>query len=481
MLIKIADKEFSEAELQTLAKAGVLQIGQKNDPASTTLTAPALHGPFQGNSSQFGLFSYPGVRPGRFSALSRPDSFWGLTSLTRSDYTSEILEIVTGQTGPSGTNATGFCGNPPVVGQLKTCQQTYAWGDYYIKTNLNAGALIGQRRNRADVPAEILNAGPRNNPLIPEIMFNMTDTRSQLAYELFMIGVDMERQTELVGIQGVAGTQNNTYLGWFTQFRGLDGLIRTGHTDAVTGVTCPAVDSAVVSFNANITGTSSDGSGRSFVESLTELVRGLKKRARQVGMGDTQFAIAMRAEQFSRATDVWACDYSVYRCAGAAASPNNRGEGNGMSIQALRLSMMTGQYLLVDGIEVPVVFSEGIPNPATAANTYNADIYVVPVSWAGTPLLRAEYYPMDNTYTTQYMNANGITTVQTLNNGLFLVGKRDTGLCLEWHFQARMRLILEVPFLAGRLDDVQYGYYEPTRQAIPGSSLYADGGVTYRS
>lgn len=92
-----------------------------------------------------------------------------------------------------------------------------------------------------------------------------------------------------------------------------------------------------------------------------------------------------------------------------------------------------------------------------------------------------EYYPMDNQYTTEYMNNFGLQTVGTLNNGLFLVGKRDTGLCLEWHFQARMRLILEVPFLAARIDDVQYSFYEPIREAIPGSSRFVNGGVSYRS
>jgi hypothetical protein len=44
-----------------------------------------------------------------------------------------------------------------------------------------------------------------------------------------------------------------------------------------------------------------------------------------------------------------------------------------------------------------------------------------------------------------------------------------------------MRLILEATFLAGRIDDVWYGFYEPARNALPGASLYADGGVTMRT
>ncbi len=478
MAINVGGKDYTPEELEVLSKAGVLNIGQKNDPASTTLTAQALHGPFQGNAAQFGLFSYPGVRPQRFSALMRPDSFLALPSLTRSEYTNEMLEVMTGQLNMSGTNASGFCGNPPVVGNLKVCKQNYTWGDYYIKTDLNALALIGQLRNRADVPGEILNAGPAANPLIPDIMYNLSDARSQLALELYKIGVDMERNTELVAIQGTAATADNTYLGWFTQFGGLDGQIKTGYTDAATGIACPAMDSAVVSFNADIAGTSADGSGRDIVEVLTETVRGLKRRGMKVGMADSQWAILMRYELFSRLTDVWACTYATYRCTGDTSSPNNR---DGMAIQQLRLQMLSGNYLLIDGMQVPVVFSEGIPQETLANNTYKSDIYVVPVSFRGMPLLRMEYFPMDNQYTREFASFTSADNVQTINNGLFLVGRRDTGLCVEYHFQSRMRLILEATFLAGRVDDVWYGFYEPARNALPGASLYADGGVSYRT
>lgn len=477
MAIKIGDKEFTESELQVLEKAGVLHIGQKNDPASLTLTAPALNGPWQGNANQFGLFSSPGVRPGRFSALTRPDSFLDIVPMNKSNYTNEILEILTGQTAAGGTNASGFCGNPPVVGNLKICQQTVTWGDFYIKTNLNAGALIGQQKNRADVPGQILNAAPSNrNPFIPDLMYRLDDSLSQMQHEMFLLGVSMERSSELVSIQGVAGTANNSYTGWFTQFKGLDGWIKTGYAD-VSGYLCQAADSTVVAYNANITGSNSDGSSRTFLATLIETYRAKKSLARKVGMADTVFVILMREELFHRSADIIACQTDIYNCTGAQYTEVMR---DGSRIQDLRMSMMAGQYLLIDGVQVPVLFSEGIPNPATANNVYNSDIYIVPVSWAGLPLLRLEYYPMDNQYTSEYMNAFGFTTVGTMNNGLFLVGKRDTGLCLEWHFQARMRLIMETPFLAARIDDVQYSFYEPIREAMPGASRFVNGGVSYR-
>lgn len=479
MAINIQGKDYSDDELAVLAKAGVLQISQKNDPASLTLTAPALHGPFQGNAAQFGIFSTPGVRPERFSALQRPYSFASILGVQRSDYTQEILEIVTGQLAGGTSNATGFCGNPPVVGGLKTCAQTYAWGSYYVKTDLNALPLVGQRRTRADVPAAILNQGPSYNPFIPDIMYRLDDTRSQLRYELFRVGVDLERTMEVVLFKGIVG-QDNSRTGWFSEFEGLDRQVKTGYRDQIAAGNplCQAADSAVVVFNADIGGSATDGSSRDFVEVLTETYRGMKKRADRVGMSGTQFAILMRSEQFSRVTDVWAPNYSTYRSDGTTAAPAPR---DGFAIQQLRLEMMRGQYLLIDGEPVPVIFSEGIDINAISNNTYSSDIFILPISWNGMPLITLEYFPMDNQYIQEFAGFNGNKNISTLNNGMFMVGERDTGLCLEFLFASRFRLILQTPFLAARVDDVSYAYHEPTRTAHPGASLYVNGGVSYRS
>ena len=479
MLIKIAEKEYNETELAVLSKAGVLQIGQKNDPASTTLTATPLHGPFHGNANQFGIFSDGTVRPGRFSTLARPDQLIGNLSLTKSDYTNEILEVMTGQTADTGTNATGFCGNPPTVGQLKTCRQTFAWGDYYIKTELTAAALTGQRRNYADVPVEILNMGPRPNNFFPDVMYRLDDTRSEFRHQLFKVGVSLERQTEQVLIQGTAGTANNAYIGWFTQFGGLSGQVATGKTDSVTSIVCPALDSTVVSWNTNIDGTIADGSSRDIVEVTSDMVRGKWVTADRLGFGRSSitWAFLMRYETFASLVDAWACNYATYKCAGVQYSENNR---DAFAVNQLRLQMMNGQYLLVDGIQVPVIFTEGIPQETLGNNYYKADIFFGALNWSGMPLARLEYFPMDNGYVSEYFNAFGIKTVDSLNNGLFLVGHRDTGLCLEWHFQARMRLVLETAFLWGRIDDVWYRFYDPIRNALPGASNYYDGGLTHR-
>ena len=475
MAIQIGGKSFSEEELAVLAKAGVLSVGAKNDPASTTATGNPLHGTNQaGLGNVYGTFSAAAVRPDMWSALPRARSFLRLATLEAAAHDQERIEVLTGQTADSGTNAAGFCGNPPSVGNLKVAQQLYTWGDYYVRSELNALAQTGSLKDRADQSRRILNSGRVENPFIPDLALRLIDTQSALQHEVFKLGASMERQTELVSVRGSAGTKNSTYVGWFTQFGGLDGQIATGKTDVLSGATAPALDSAVLSFNANVSGNGANG--YDIVENITAMVRGLRDRADSVGIGASH-AIVMRKDAFYAIADTWACAYATYMCDGASTSPNNR---DGMVIQNMRNEMLNGQYLLVSGQPVPVVFSDGILQETTANNTYKSDIYVVAYEADGVPLLRLQYFDMSNGYISEFANSFGLDDVAVMNNGLFLVGKRSTGLCIEYHVQSRMRLILDAPFLSGRVDDVIYTLIDPIRDAMPGTSFYANGGVTRR-
>lgn len=468
------EKQYSLEEIQGIAKA--LGIAQKNDPASTTLTAPTLQGPFSGNADQYGIFSGAGVRPDRFSTLVRPHSFMRALQISKSEYTDEILEVMTGVTAASGTNATGFCGNPPTVGQGKVCQQIYKFGKYYVKTDLNSIPEIGQLRNRADVPGNIINQGTAGHPLIPDLMFRLADPRSQLQYELWRIGVEAERTLDVVGIQGdISVDSTSSEFGHIVEFNGLDLQIKNDYTDAVTGLACEAMDSEVISYSAAVGDTTSDG--RNMVQVMEDTMYGLRERGEGMQIEGVQYAIVMRKEAFRPFVNAYACDYNNYICTGAAGTPNNN---DAVTVNGLRQSMLTGRYILVAGEQVPVLFTEGIAQTTPAANTMESDIYIVPLNWQGLPLTHLQYFDMGNSYATEFSNfTNGATVV--MNNGLWIAAERDTGLCKEYHFANRMRLILETPFLAGRIDNIQYTNLAPIRNALPGASYYADGGSSFRS
>jgi hypothetical protein len=210
--MKIDGIEFSESQIEALANKGLLQIGQKHDTSGTTPTAQALHGPFPGNNNQFGVFSYAGVRPGMFNATTRVDSVGKIIPLLKSDLYNEIIEIMTGVTAGSGNNDVSACATAPKAGDLKTCQQTYAFGIIHIGTRIEDVTQVGLRKNRADVPRDVYNNASMENPWLPQVpgIEGLTTTTSRLRAAMYTLGIEMERNISPVHFVGVAGTESNT-------------------------------------------------------------------------------------------------------------------------------------------------------------------------------------------------------------------------------------------------------------------------------
>jgi hypothetical protein len=460
--------------VEVMKEAGLVQ---KNDPASLTLGGQQMHGVMQSDAAKYGLFSKPGVRPQRLSALVRPPSeIFRNIGLERSEYINELLEIMTGQQAATGTNATGWCGDPPGVGLLKKANQNYVFGSYFVKSDLNAIPDIGQLRNRADVPAEIVNAGPTANPLIPDLMYRMADTRSQLQSDLYRVGVQAERALDIVMILGDTSLASNaTRHGFVKEFKGLDAQIKTGYTDSDLGVAVPALDSIVISYNAAVDGT--DANSENIIAVVHDLVYAARSRAERTGVTGAQWAFVMREELFRSIASAWACSYNVYKCSVSGAGINQ------MATDTRRFldEMMTGRYLLVDGVEYPVLYSEGIPQDSLGANQFKSDLYFVPFTSDQMDLLRMEYFPMDNQYLKEFTEFAGADDITTMNNGLWIAGVRHNGFCREYLFGMKLRLILEAPWLAGRVDDIRYTFRAQIRNAQTADSwFYRNGGVTYQ-
>lgn len=479
--IQIGEKSYSETELQTLAKAGVLQIGQKHDPNSTSLgNTPALHGPLPSNANYGGTFVLPGVRPEMFSAAPRTRSFMAALALNTSEYYNEILEIATGVTAGSGANSTGWCDpNAPMAGFLKTCAQTTTWGQARLKTWLQSVPDAGQLQTRADVPREILNAGPQSNPLLPADMWELKDSRNPMQYALYALGFELSRGLEYVAINGnTALSSTNARRGFIKEFTGLDSLIKTGYTDSKSQVACPAADSVVHNWSTTIGGN--DANGNNFAYVVSDLVYATRDRASQVGMEGVEWAFVGRKELFRAITDVWANTYATSRFTlGSAANPLVQTAGE---VNQYRLSMLNSQSLEVEGTYFPFLFTDGAPIVKIGGSTYEADLLFVPIRWMGRPLLRLEFFNVDNPYAMELRSYTQAEDYRSLNGGMYLMTKTRTPFCVEYHLAAQMRLFLETPFLAGRIDNIRFAYNAQTRTADPAETyFYQNGGQTYRA
>lgn len=478
MGIVINGIEFTEKQVSGLVEMGALNFNQKNDPSSATPTqSQVLQGQSYTNPAQYGLFSSPGVRPDRFSALTRPLSLASLLRPQKSEFTSEIIEVMTGQTAGVANAQTDWCAPGALAGVLKTCQQVSTFGNFKMNTRITPIQEVGLLRNRADIPGQILNRPPSENPFMPERMYQLTDTRNQLGYELFTLGIQVERSFESEIWNGVAGS-NTSIIGWWKDFAGLDSLVKTGYVDAVTGVACPAADSIVISWNADVGATVT---GSNIVQSMADQYYAVRSIAKRVGLEGVVFGFTLREEFFRALTEVWACQYLTYRCQSTNAGQPIQITGD--ETNRLRLEMQNGQYLLIDGIPVPVVFSDGIENTPLGfgpPKVFRTDAYLLPISWNGRPLIRPEFHDMGNVYAREFAQIV-YPSAEFMNNGMYMLGKREAGGCVELELSMKMRLILEVPFLAARWDNLTYSYGAQSRTANPGETyLYRNGGVTYR-
>lgn len=476
-MIEINGIAFTLTQAKAMSKAGLLNMGQKNDPSSTTPNASPLHGPYP-YGSQFGAFSYPGVRPERFSAMQRPRSMAKLLRPEKTELYNEIIEVVTGQTAAGGSNATGWCAGGMLAGVLKTCQQIYPMGNFKMRSRVVPIQEVGQLRNRADIPGMILNNPPEDNPLIPETFYRLTDDRSELQLQFFNLGIQIERSLGVEMWQGVVGT-DTSIPGWWKDFNSITSLVKTGYVDAVTGLACAAADSQVVTWNADVAATVA---GRNIVQAYSDVWYAAQDRAEATGLGGTTFAFVMRKEAFRALVQVWVCQYYTNRCitSGTVGAPITT---DATETRRLELEMLNGQYLLIDGTPVPVLFDEGIPIQQLGVNPriLRSDSFLLPISWNGRPLVRLEYFDMGNQYATELRTAI-VTQSEVLNNGMYLLSKQESEGCVEFSISAKMRLFLEVPFLAARIDSMSYTYQADTHVANPGTTfLYVNGGVSYRT
>jgi hypothetical protein len=73
----------------------------------------------------------------------------------------------------------------------------------------------------------------------------------------------------------------------------------------------------------------------------------------------------------------------------------------------------------------------------------------------------------------------GMNNSMTMNNGLYRVFRMERGGCIQWKFFARPRMMFDAPFVHYRVDNLNYTNYAPTRDPIPGFSLYSNGGRSF--
>ena len=458
--------------IDDLAEIGKIfsQVQTKHNPAAGVPTYAAVHG-------GTGMFTEPGVRPDMYSALVGPRTFMNSLSFFKSDILNELISILTGQLAGTGTNPATVCSTPPQPGQLKKCTRTLTYGQIFLGTEKLDVTAIGGLKNRADVERQINNMVQSDNPMIPDLLKRPgLNFRSVLTHQLFMLSTQLQRSIAPVEVTGNATLGNAaTNLGWISEFDGLDRLIKTGHVDVSTSTACPAADSHIITWGRSVDGTLE---GLNIVETMIDAYFSRQALADDVGMTGVQWAWVMDKRLFRALTFVFACTFPNTRCTDfAAATPGGRTQSE---IENRALQMQSGQFLMISGQPVPVLFTAGteVAIPDKSSNGLTADIYLVPMKWNGTDLTWMDYFPLDNQFIQEWQGMAQQNGRVVHNNGMYMTAIRSDGFCDELLLTAKFRMIMRAPFLAARIDNVTFNAYKGYRSFDPGGTFFYDGGVT---
>lgn len=463
---------------EVLVKELLSQMGKSEKAVSSTPTTTFAHG-------QGGLFSYPGLSRDLFSAMTLPRL--GLQSrlpVRASRDQNPLYGIITGVTATTGSEPTGVCDDPPTVGLAKLCTHSFVFGRQSRQTRVFDLDRMGLVTNRGEFGDLRVLGGPYglspNVPTLPGVSGSgdvgaaMRSEASKALFE-FAVGWARDFARELY----TANPTNNTAGGGRKYFYGLDLLINTGYRDAVTGQACPAADSIVYDFNS----LAVDTNGSTYVRRITNIYRRLRYIAEETGLAPATFAFVMRPNAFYELTEVWPCAYMTYRCANAGIFSSSMPQfTDSQALINMRDSMRGGEYLLIDGVQVPVIMDNSITETVLAGESFRSSIYIVPLTvLGGTPVTFLEYVDYDMPGgamdTARVFAPDGIFS--TSDGGRFLWNKKTpNNFCVQLMAKTETRLLLLTPYLAARLTNMKYTPVAHERDWDTASSYFVDGGKT---
>lgn len=469
------------ASMPRVAGQGVPRWGERHTQPTGTPSLPYMHGPN-------GLWSVPGVSRDVISTRVQPRGLAGMLPAVGTRETDPFFAYLTGFLTGSGSNPNGICDDAPTAGPMKNCIQTAQFGRYQLSTREFELVIPTQIINRSEpqdlniLNDPLLSPGFNNNGIImPGVTGNIS---SELATRFTELGVGFQN---LLSRQLYIGNPaNNTAGGGYREFPGLDLLISTNKKDAVTGQLCPSLNSMIQNFGYRL--VSDQSIQGDIVRWLTYMLRVLNSNAERSGLSPVNFALVMREGLFYELTAVWPCSYMTYGCQMRSTAGDQTLSLDGGDMIAMRDNMRNGQYLLIDGKQVAVIFDDAIPeqtNTTAGANVpsgmFASDIYILPMTFmGGMPGIYWQYFDMSAAVA--MAQAGNVGQYFWTDGGRYIWhAKPPKNWCVQWQTRIEPRIILPVPHLAGKLRNVRYSPLMHTRDAFPDQPYFVNGGVTSRT
>jgi hypothetical protein len=148
--------------------------------------------------------------------------------------------------------------------------------------------------------------------------------------------------------------------------------------------------------------------------------------------------------------------------------------------------MRNGNYLLIDGVRVPVVLDDFIVEEtegdaaALGPGQFASDMYLVPLTaMGGTPVTFFQHFDY-RSGATQAMVQGRVSSHFWTDAGQYLWTWDNQNWCIVWESKIEPRVVLRTPQIAGRITNVAYEPLQHYRDVHPDDPYFVDGGVTDR-
>ena len=453
----------------------LLEIQQRGGTKATQMppVGPYQHGPD-------GMWSQAGLERPVISTRVQPRGLAGMLPARPNNSMNPLYPYLTGFVDGTGSNPNASCDDCPTPGPLKNCFQTSVFGRYCYQTRTIDITRMGQIINRGEFTDLMLWNQPLNDtggltvPGSTDLNINLNNEASVRFAE---VGVAF--QNKLMQQVWTGNPTNNTAGGGYKEFPGLEILIGTGKRDAVTGTTCPSLDSTIINYNGPVNRTGSNN----IVNVLTYAMRNMMSLASRTGLDPATWAVVMREELFYEITAEWPCNYLTYRCITQNNAQAQLDVGDAI---AMRDALRNGQYLVVDGKQVNVILDDAIPTTNTSG-TFTTEIVILPLTVQGNKAVTFwEYFSWNGPNAA--LNASTLAAAPLMSSYYWTDGgqymwhlKPPVNWCVQWIGVIEPRLILLTPHLATRIAGVSYTPLQNVRQPFSTDPYYVNGGVTSRA
>jgi len=257
--------------------------------------------------------------------------------------------------------------------------------------------------------------------------------------------------------------------------RGLSLLINDNYSDSVTGVSCDRVDSIV----QDMVGLTVENDTSVIIQRFVDILATLEQRQFLMGGAEAWDGfVVMHFNLFRKLVNNWPDTYYSYR---TAANTSTIANLDSVRLQEMRTQMLTGNYLISDRGNIPVITDPAVIEGVGTVGTTTSDIWFVNRTFMGQPTSYVEYLPFNMSQTAQgaIRALAGQYKYRVTDNGRFLVWNNTENTCIRASMVYRPRLRIDTPFLCATMQNVEYSPDLLIQETpFPSDSGYLNGGVT---